>query len=103
LLLSLTNLELSDDKKHLKISYENIYDLYYTDDNELINDYQLLGLPNLFNGYINIDNIGNFRQDKIVKYSFSFKDLTNRTNYNIKIYKNKKQIDIDFIVRYKNG
>lgn len=88
LLLSLTNLELSDDNMYLKISYENIYDLYYTDDHELINDYQLLGLPDLFNGYINVDNVGNFRQDKIVKYSFSFKDLTDRTNYNIKIYKN---------------
>lgn len=88
LLLSSTNLELAENEQHLLISYDNIYDLYYTDDNELIDDYQLLGLPDLFNGYINIENLGNFRQNKEVKYSFSFKDLENSFDYDIQIYKN---------------
>lgn len=88
LLLSLTNLELSEDEMYLKITYENIYDLYYTDGHEITDDFQLLGLPGLFNGYINIENAGNFRQDVEVKYSFSFRGLYDTSNYDLNIYKN---------------
>jgi SNF2 family DNA or RNA helicase/Holliday junction resolvase len=83
-LVSLTNLELADDNSHLKIKYEQLYELYYSE-GELIYEYQSLGLPDLYNGFIHIENLGNFIQDEEVKYSFAFKGLND--NYDISLYK----------------
>ncbi|AGB41058.1 DNA/RNA helicase, superfamily II, SNF2 family [Halobacteroides halobius DSM 5150] len=84
-LLSMTNLELAQDNSYLKIDYDQIYDLYFAD-GDLIDDYKMLGLPDLYQGYIKVDNVGNFIQDEEVKYSFYFED--SKANYDICIYKN---------------
>lgn len=83
LLTRITNLTLSEDKYFLYITYNKIYDLYI-DDKKYINNYSYLNLPPLFDGFINIENKGNFNEDKIVKYTFRFK---NGQPDDIKVYK----------------
>jgi SNF2 family DNA or RNA helicase/HJR/Mrr/RecB family endonuclease len=83
-LTNVTNLSLSTDKHYLYIKYENIYELY-TDNNKELTDYSFINLPDLFTGFIQMENQGNFNESKIVKYKFSFE---NGSDYDIKRIKN---------------
>lgn len=74
ILVSSTNLNISEDKDYLYTSYENLYELYYDENNKFSNDYTYLNLPSLYSGYIQIDNKGNFNESEVVKYTFGFKD-----------------------------
>lgn len=79
-LTNATNLSLSIDKYYLYIEYEKIYELY-VDNNKTLDDYAYINLPDLFTGFIHIENEGNFNESKIVKYKFSF---NNGINYDIR-------------------
>ncbi|MPN03188.1 hypothetical protein SDC9_150414 [bioreactor metagenome] len=74
ILVSSTNLNISEDKNYLYTSYENLYELYYDENNKFSNDYTYLNLPSLYSGYIQLDNKGNFNESEVVKYTFGFKD-----------------------------
>ncbi|MDI3478405.1 MAG: hypothetical protein PWQ59_1930, partial [Thermoanaerobacterium sp.] len=76
ILTSLTNLDISDDKFYFYISYDNVYELYFNNGQE-IDDYKTLNLPEIYKGYIYIENLGNYIIDQKVIYSFKFKDGTN--------------------------
>lgn len=84
-LISSTNLNISDDKEYLYITYDNLYDLYYDDYNKFSDDYTYFNLPSLYNGFIYIDNDGNFNEHKEVKFTFGFDD---GKSYDIKRVKN---------------
>jgi SNF2 family DNA or RNA helicase len=79
-LVNVTNLSISEDKTYLYISYDKIYELY-EDNNKSVDDYLYLGLPELFKGFIHIENQGNFIESKSVKYSFKF---ANGLDYDIR-------------------
>lgn len=79
-LTNATNLSLSTDKYYLYIEYEKIYELYM-DNNKTLDDYAYINLPDLFTGFIHIENEGNFNESKIVKYQFSF---NNGIDYDIR-------------------
>lgn len=74
LLLMQTKVALSDNGRYLYISYDDVYDLYYEDDGNIIDYFKLFNLPELFNGYIKISNLGNYLETDEVKYSFEFND-----------------------------
>ncbi|MGV8984546.1 hypothetical protein [Clostridium sp.] len=80
LLTNVTNLSLSADKYYLYIEYEKIYELYM-DNNKAIDDYAYINLPDIFTGFIQIENQGNFNESKIVRYKFSF---NNGIDYDIR-------------------
>jgi hypothetical protein len=79
-LVNVTNLSISEDKTYLYISYDKIYELY-EDNNKSSEDFKYLGLPELFKGFIHIENQGNFIESKVVKYSFKF---ANGLDYDIR-------------------
>jgi hypothetical protein len=83
-LVNVTNLSISEDKYYLYISYEKIYDLYKESD-KFIDDYKYLNLPDLFNGFLQIENQGNFMESRVVKYTFKF---ANGLDYDIRRIKN---------------
>jgi SNF2 family DNA or RNA helicase len=83
-LVNVTNLSISEDKYYLYISYDKIYDLYREND-KLIDDYKYLNLPDLFNGFLQIENQGNFMESRVVKYTFKF---ANGLDYDIRRLKN---------------
>lgn len=101
ILTSFTNLNLSEDNTHFYIAYDNLYELYYRNEQETdkeetgvkkeIDDYKVLNLPEIFKGYLYIENAGNYIVDEQVRYSFGFK---NGVNLNIRHYK-KNLIDAD--------
>lgn len=84
-LLNTTNLNLSEDRNYLYISYDNLYELYYDEYNKFSDDYTCFNLPPLYNGFIYIDNDGNFNEHKEVKYTFGF---NNGKSYDIKRVRN---------------
>ena len=55
------------------VSYNELYDLYYNENDEKIDDYKYFNLPDLFEGFINIEN-DNYLSSSDVKYRFSFED-----------------------------
>lgn len=69
---------LSIDKEEnlLKISLEELYELYYDFDNnfEYKEDYKIFNLPEMFNGELHVVNNGNYYQDKKVEYIPQFKN-----------------------------
>lgn len=62
------------DRDTIFINYEEIYDLYYDENEKEIDDYKVFKLPELFKGSIQIENINNFIQDEEVKFAYIFKD-----------------------------
>lgn len=90
---TVTNMNLSEDKLFLYIDYENVYELYY-DQNNLIDEYKAIGLPDLYNGFMKISNEGNFNVDKKVLYSRFFEDGINKDIYIFK--KNILKVDNKF-------
>lgn len=74
LLLMQTKMVLSEEDDHLSISYDDVYDLYYDEEGNLIDDFRFFNLPEIFNGFIKISNLGNYLETEEVKYSFVFTD-----------------------------
>lgn len=71
-LIDLYNMPLVDNT--ILLGYEEIYSLYYDDRGYPDNTYNFFNLPPLFNGYMAIENKGNFVQDENVLYQFYFED-----------------------------
>lgn len=69
-LVNMYNIKVQDNK--LCIEYEDIYDLYYDENNTEIDIYKRFNLPELFKGFIKIENINNFIQDKEVRFAYTF-------------------------------
>ncbi|HBW34738.1 SNF2-related protein [Desulfosporosinus sp. BICA1-9] len=74
LLVNMSNASLAEDKICLVIPYENMYEFYFDEEGNPIEDYRSLNLPALFDGFIYIENNGNFVEDDRVTYNFQFKD-----------------------------
>lgn len=77
------------------VSYIDIYDLYYNENDQQIEDYKYFNLPELFKGYINIEN-NNYLASNDVKYRFSFED--NKGKYSLK---NGSILKLDLECEYK--
>ncbi|MTI71439.1 MAG: hypothetical protein FH751_14430 [Firmicutes bacterium] len=69
-LVNLHNIQLKDNKLYLK--YEDIYDLYYDENNIEIESYKKFNLPEIFKGFIRIENINNFVQNEEVQFAYRF-------------------------------
>ena len=69
-LIKMYNIKTQDNK--LCIKYEDIYDLYYDENNIEIQTYKRFNLPELFKGFIKVENINNFIQDKEVRFAYKF-------------------------------
>lgn len=78
-LINIYNIETMRDS--IIVSYGDLYDLYYNENDEIIDDYKYFNLPELFQGYINIEN-DNYLASNDVKYRFSFED--NEGKYTLK-------------------
>jgi len=74
LLTNMSNLLLSEDKLFLEMPYAEVYELYYDEENNPIDDYRYLNLPPIFDGIIYIENYGNFSESDQVMYNFKFQD-----------------------------
>ncbi|MEG2246666.1 MAG: DEAD/DEAH box helicase [Romboutsia sp.] len=70
-LINIYNIETRMDS--ILVSYNDLYDLYYNENDEKIGDYKYFNLPDLFEGFINIEN-DNYLASNDVKYRFSFED-----------------------------
>ncbi|WP_455539701.1 DEAD/DEAH box helicase [Terrisporobacter sp.] len=70
-LINIYNIETRMDS--ILVSYNDLYDLYYNENDEIIDDYRYFNLPDLFEGFINIEN-DNYLASGDVKYRFSFED-----------------------------
>lgn len=70
-LINIYNIETRMDS--ILVSYNDLYDLYYNENDEKIDDYKYFSLPDLFEGFINIEN-DNYLASSDVKYRFSFED-----------------------------
>ena len=62
------------------INYDNLYEFYYSDENERIYIYKILNLPELFDGYVRIEN-SNFFGGNDLYYNFKFESKYG--NFNI--------------------
>lgn len=70
-----------EDNNIIKITYDEIYDLYYDEYGYDLDIYKLFNLPNIFRGNFKIMNKGNFIVDKEVSYTYKF--IENGDSYNI--------------------
>lgn len=59
----------------LKVAYEDIYEFYYDEFENEIKIYEILKLPHIFRGIVEIENRNNFLVDEEVKYLFKFRFL----------------------------
>ncbi len=60
------------DNNRLLIKYKSLYDLYFDENNNEISIYRQFNLPDLFRGFLKIENINNFVQNEQVKFAYSF-------------------------------
>ncbi|WP_058484985.1 SNF2-related protein [Defluviitalea phaphyphila] len=69
-LIKMYNIKIIDNK--LCIEYEEVYDLYYDENDNEIQIYKKFNLPDLFKGFLKIENVNNFIQDEEVQFSYKF-------------------------------
>lgn len=75
-LINMYNIERAG--KSLLFRHEEIYDLYYDENQIEIESYKWFGLPDLFKGFLKIENKNNFLQDEEVIYRFEFEGFSGR-------------------------
>lgn len=71
-LIQMYNMDIAHNSE-ITISYDDIYDFYYDENDNRIDLYKEFKLPDMFNGYFKVENRNNFIVDKEVFYSFTFK------------------------------
>lgn len=88
-LIAMHNIEIVDNK--IIVSYECIYDLYYDDNENKVYTYKIFNLPDMFNGFISIENSEYLASDNVA-YNFYFENSEGRYYvYKYNILKNNSK------------